>query len=306
MSRSSTTLNSGRGAGGRRRRLPPRRLAAALLASAALLIVVGLATHANVEAGSSSPSNGGIGLVFDVLVLGVVLGTFIVGFLAVRALMGERFHGRAPFQVSGARPKWSWKERIVVVLIVAVLAGGAIAAFELTHQLRVTRRALPTLANLGKEAAKVSQHVNWGLAAGAGAGAAALILGGGILFLSLRDRRSGELAPLQAAEVGLKELQAEFDPRRAVIRAYAGMEGSLSEQGVARRPAEAPFEYLGRVLIDGGASRLAATRLTELFEQARFSPHEIGSELKTEALHALVDVRQSIRAVLAAPVEQGP
>jgi hypothetical protein len=70
---------------------------------------------------------------------------------------------------------------------------------------------------------------------------------------------------------------------------------------VRRRPTEAPFEYLGRVLVNGGAPRPAATHLTELFEQARFSQHTIGSELKDEALDALIDIRESIRAASPEP-----
>lgn len=101
---------------------------------------------------------------------------------------------------------------------------------------------------------------------------------------------------LEAVEVGIDELQAEPDPRRAVIRAYAGMEGSLSGRGVRRRATEAPFEYLNRVLVNGGAPPAAATHLTELFEQARFSQHVIGDGLKAEALDALIDIRESIRA----------
>jgi hypothetical protein len=36
-------------------------------------------------------------------------------------------------------------------------------------------------------------------------------------------------------------------------------------------------------------------RLTALFERAKFSHHEIGSELKEEAIEALVAVRDELR-----------
>lgn len=314
----------------RLRSLSHPQLGALLLAVAALAIVVGLATHANVQAGSSSPSKGGLGLVFDVIVAAVVFVVFIGGFTLVWSLMPERMHGRAPFQeVIGRRPKKPWKERILATLISAALVGGVFAALELTHSLHYTHHTLPTLNfGFGNAAKKLaaqahqqnSQSVNWGLAAAAGGGAAGLILlGGGALFLFRRSRQSDELeqtgtlaaTSLEAVEVGIDELQAEPDPRRAVIRAYAGMEGSLSGRGVRRRPAEAPFEYLGRVLVEGGAPRPAATHLTELFERARFSQHVIGGPLKAEALDALVDIREGIKAAgpqaaMAAPAGPAP
>jgi len=46
----------------------------------------------------------------------------------------------------------------------------------------------------------------------------------------------------------LDDLEHEPDPRRAVIAAWARMERGLAAAGLPRRPAEAPFEYAGRVL----------------------------------------------------------
>ena len=46
----------------------------------------------------------------------------------------------------------------------------------------------------------------------------------------------------------LEDLEREPDPRRAVIAAWARMERGLAAAGLPRRPAEAPFEYAGRVL----------------------------------------------------------
>lgn len=85
----------------------------------------------------------------------------------------------------------------------------------------------------------------------------------------------------------LDAVRRERDPRRAVLRAYAVMESSLGERGVARGRAETALEYLGRTLrslrIDGNPVR----RLTSLFERAKFSPHTIDEQMKQEALNAL-------------------
>ena len=48
----------------------------------------------------------------------------------------------------------------------------------------------------------------------------------------------------------LDDLRAEADPRRAVIAAYARMERALAAYGLPRSPAEAPDEYLQRILAD--------------------------------------------------------
>jgi Domain of unknown function (DUF4129) len=94
----------------------------------------------------------------------------------------------------------------------------------------------------------------------------------------------------------LDDLRAETDPRRAVIAAYARMERALAAHGFPRRRFEAPHEYLGRVLGELSGGRLAAARLTALFERARFSPHEIDASMKAEAIDAI----ESLQADLAA------
>ncbi|HEX6678902.1 MAG TPA: DUF4129 domain-containing protein, partial [Actinomycetes bacterium] len=114
---------------------------------------------------------------------------------------------------------------------------------------------------------------------------------------SLPTQLAGELSEL--VERSLAELEDERDPRRAVIAAYAGMEQTLAASGVPRAPAEAPLEYLARALVELRVSAAAADRLTELFQRARFSHHEVGEAMKREAIEALAAVRDELRA--AAP-----
>jgi Domain of unknown function (DUF4129) len=99
-----------------------------------------------------------------------------------------------------------------------------------------------------------------------------------------------------ALDESLDDLRREQDARRAVIAAYARLERVLSASGLPRRSAEAPLEYLGRVLRDLlRASASSVSRLTDLFERAKFSQHAIGAELKEEAIEALVAVRDELR-----------
>ena len=97
----------------------------------------------------------------------------------------------------------------------------------------------------------------------------------------------------------IDDLEAEPDARRAVIAAYARMEGALSRHGIPRRPSETPFEFLARVLLDLRAPAEAVRRLTEAFERAKFSRHEIGPPAKREAIDALVAVRDGLQGVAA-------
>ena len=143
----------------------------------------------------------------------------------------------------------------------------------------------------------------WELAAVAGG----LALGGLGAWLVLRRRRA--LSPL--LELGEEELSVELsvlfdetlgdlrrepDPRRAVIAAYARAEAILARYGLPRWPFEAPLEYLSRVLEQLRVRASAGRELTDLFERAKFSRHEIDQGMKAEAIAALVAVRDDLRA----------
>jgi hypothetical protein len=74
------------------------------------------------------------------------------------------------------------------------------------------------------------------------------------------------------------------------------MERTLAARGVPRKPFEAPLEYLVRVLDFVQASSHSVRRLTQLFERARFSPHEIDARMKEDAIEALVGLRAELEA----------
>lgn len=134
-----------------------------------------------------------------------------------------------------------------------------------------------------------------------------VLLALGAWWLSARGRRSARpaldptpreaLADVLAAT--LDDLRNEADPRRAVIGAYARMERSLASVGLARGTAEAPEEYLERVLADVAVSERAAGRLTALFAWARFSVHDVRPEMKDEAIETLEQVQLELAAAEA-------
>jgi hypothetical protein len=99
-----------------------------------------------------------------------------------------------------------------------------------------------------------------------------------------------------ALDESLDDLRNDPDLRRAIVAAYARMETALAAAGVARRPAEAPLEYLERVLLSLHTNAEAVRRLTDLFEWARFSHHEPEPSMRDEAVDALVAVRDELQA----------
>jgi hypothetical protein len=142
-------------------------------------------------------------------------------------------------------------------------------------------------------------HFQWEVAAGLGG----LVVACGLLvYLRRRRDRSGPVRPLtleedlaRAAGASIDDLRNEPDARRAVVAAYAQMEGALAVHGLSRRRADAPLEYLTRVLRELEVRESAVRTLTELFEYARFSPHAIDAEMKEQAIDALVAVRDDLR-----------
>ena len=94
----------------------------------------------------------------------------------------------------------------------------------------------------------------------------------------------------------IAELERSGDPRSIVIGAYARMEQALAMDGLARRRAEAPLEFLERTLRHLSVSAGAVRRLTGLFSEARFSPHLIDDDKSRQAIDALRQVRDELRS----------
>jgi uncharacterized protein DUF4129 len=99
-----------------------------------------------------------------------------------------------------------------------------------------------------------------------------------------------------ALDESLDDLRREPDLRRAIIAAYARMERAFAAAGIPRRPSEAPLEFLSRALAGVEASAAGVRRLTDLFEWAKFSPHEPDEAMRDEAIAALEDLRDELRA----------
>ena len=125
---------------------------------------------------------------------------------------------------------------------------------------------------------------------------AIIVLGfGALLFWMFRTQRIPEDAdaiPLrEAMDAGRTDLEDIVDPREAVIACYAQMRRAALSAGTELDDSDTPVETLARVLQRHRASTSSSTRLTELFQKARFSPHQIDESMRREALEALDEVR---------------
>jgi hypothetical protein len=206
-------------------------------------------------------------------------------------------------------PRSRWLQNFLVILVVMALFTGAgfwavrHGHFRGQSQAQQTQQGRQGRTQGGNSAALKplpARHAQfqWPIALALGG----LVVLGGVWLLVRRDR-----IPEAAEEVSVEEelaraigstiddLRNERDARRAVIAAYANMEGILASHGLARRDAEAPYEYLARVLHMLHVRESAVRSLTELFEYAKFSDHEIDSSMKDHAIESLVAVKEDLQ-----------
>jgi hypothetical protein len=263
----------------------------------ALVALVAVASRGNApRLGEDAPVGRPPALIADYL---ATLALLIVPLGAVLIVWGMLQKRMAPVRKGGVKrsPLTS------LVLFVALVAFAFWAVAHLGRNENGPR--IPTVPTQTAPAAEKGKD-NQGPGEAQFSWLAALTLGSiGLAFavtflIAARHRRRG-LPPglsqqLVAAvlEESLDDLRAEPDPRRAVIRTYARMERTFGAHGVPRRPFEAPLEYLERLLGVVEASAHSVRRLTQLFERARFSEHEVDLQMRDEAIDALVALREEL------------
>lgn len=120
------------------------------------------------------------------------------------------------------------------------------------------------------------------------------------------DSDTRRLAEEVADEVdeSLDDLRAEPDARRAVIAAYARLERALGASGVTRSRQETAEEYVGRILGKLEVDERLVRRLADLFTRAKFSHHVVDETMKEEAIAALAQIRDELRAAARLRLEE--
>jgi hypothetical protein len=269
------------------------RAAAAVAVMLGLLLVVGASARRGVNGGLARPALPAWPLLFVVgagLVMSAALGIAVLVPLA-----------RHRADHSGRRALRAGPLTVALSLLVPA-AVIALYATPLTGGPRATLAPPPSSSSDPREHKPSGRGSDQskGIAALA-AGIAAGVVGLSALALTRARRRAPEPPPRATVAEGARDAAAAAaipaDPRAAVLAAYARMEAALATVGLARRPSDAPREYLARLEDGLGGGRAPAARLTELFERARFSPHPVGEDLRREAIGAL----ESLRAELEAP-----
>jgi LPXTG-motif cell wall-anchored protein len=225
----------------------------------------------------------------------IVLAAIVFGFLRYRHRWQER-------------PS-NWLTNFLLVTVLMLVAT-AIGYYGMTHsnlrhrvahaQSQQARRGSGTSGSRlhPRPVPAREAQFQWPLALGVGG----LLLLGGVLIYVRRRRdalpvggESLEAEIAAAVETTIDDLRNERDARRAVIAAYAQMERTLGAHGFRRNAAEAPFEYLGRILRGLDVRDSAVRTLTDLFEYAKFSPHEIDAAMKDDAIGALLTIRDDLQ-----------
>ena len=289
-----------------------RRLFWSGIALTALLALVAVASRAHRPGGGSGARPGHVpGLLAD---YASTLALILIPIGAVLIIWGMTQKRRR----AALEGRTNWRRTLVSLAVFSLLLGAGVYFTDRHGGLdlalwRWSDHSVPApttpvvrghLPRKAKQAKPVPQHqprFRW---------LPALVVGSLVLGLAisigataLRRRREGgawdEEAALAAAldkvlADTLDDLRAERNPRRAVICAYARMEKTLAAYGVARDQSEAPLEYLARVLESLTVSAYSVRRLTQLFQRAKFSPHEIDSGMKDDAIEALAGLRAEL------------
>jgi Domain of unknown function (DUF4129) len=287
---------------GRLEPLTPGQLAALLLAILTLAVVVVAASRPG-EAGPTSPPSSAETRA-AVIRAAVIL--FAIGELA---LFGLVLWSRRP---DGKRAALQLRKRrslalAIVASFLQIAAALVLVWYYLNAHPGIGGSGGRLFANLGRPPDLSSLTGGRGIAGGQEWLTALIVLVvlavmGGIVLRGVHlGRRRSPRARLteqleEAIDEGLEELEADTDPRRAVIAAYARMEWALARVGLPRAPHEAALEYLDRLLGMLDARGPAARRLTELFQVAKFSDHLVDAEMQREAIGALTELRDNLRA----------
>lgn len=276
-----------------------RRLIPLGLAVAGLVALAGIASHGR-PLGGARRGSGPTATFFDYLSTTVLLVALVLVAFTVWAFLELRDTGGLP-----PRSRWHLLATLLsfaaaIAFVVLLLHTGFIDRLHRIEGRHLGQQQGPQARapQLPRRPATRTAHLRWDEIAVF----AVLVLGAlAIAVATRRTRRKPGGRRLaratlveQAIDDSLDDLRADPDVRRAIIAAYARMEHALGRSGFARRPSEAPFEYVGRALVALETSGASAERLAGLFERAKFSQHEPAPEMRDDAIEALLAVRDDL------------
>jgi hypothetical protein len=280
-----------------------RMITASLLATALLVLVALGSRAAALRAGEPAGHSLRVPPSLTEYLLLLVAPAVLAGSVGFAIVMAPAFRRRKREDeelVSPRPPLPWWTQPLVIALALAAIGiPVALAVWASSRNVEGTPgsgamiSAPATRSIPGSSGASQPQPPTWSWApvavVAAGAGASLIALA------AIRSRHAGAGTPERSAAAALRrtvldsieDLRAEPDPRRAVIAAYARMEQDLSSYGLPRRRWEVPLEYLDRALVQLNVDPASASRLTTLFESAKFGHHPVDEGMRAEAIAAL-------------------
>lgn len=100
-----------------------------------------------------------------------------------------------------------------------------------------------------------------------------------------------------AVDAGLSELDdADADPRRAVIACWVRLEAAAAAAGTTRSVGDTSTELVSRLLEQHQVSAPVLDALAEVYREARFATHPVGTATRDQARAALRQLRDELRA----------
>jgi hypothetical protein len=285
-----------------------------LLALLTLLVAVGL--HGQV----SAPAWARRSQPYDAEVVGALLAVGVVLLLALAA----RSRGAPPGQLLAARLRTAlWYllgigiPALVVTLVLLVVNVRLLPARPGGTALRLPVARPGRLPAAGAAAAAGSHFPLSAILYGLAAAVLVVAIGAVTLMIVRHARREQVAEPQPAAHGGGEALQEALlwgqralleldDARAAIIACYVAMEQSLARAGTARARAETPDELLARAAGALTVSAGAASRLTELFYEARFSSHRLRPAHREAAERALAELVSDLDVARPMPAGVAP
>jgi Domain of unknown function (DUF4129) len=297
---------------------PPRlpgpgrgRRAETVLRVALVLLLLGVAAqglsgrrHLDWAAISDAPGSTWVGLVLIAAATFVVVASLRTLWRMLRVTR-ETVDDEAMVSIEGSRVTWVGYLAAAAVIAVAIFLVYLLVRSAVYVPLKLND---PGAANVvgppaNPRAGNLSSTDRWALLF-------AVLTGGGLAIALMILRRRADLAEeevsddeepsdqtsLAEAVAAAEEVLDSYgdDTRAAIIAAYTAMESQLVASGTMRRASDTPSDFVLRALTASRVSRGAATRLTDLFREARFSRHPMAPTAREDAARALARVADDL------------
>jgi hypothetical protein len=244
--------------------------------------------------GGGSASGRLIALVELLGLLGLLAGVVLI----VMALVGER--NRAP--------QFRSRRRLLrnLVMVAVALALLILAPRFRNRGSEQQQQGGPRAPAVQDETGSSGSHPTWPIillgaavvvALGAAARASRRSVGDEASEPPVDTRRQ---AVRRALDLSLEDLEAEPDPRAAIIAAYARLLDGLEQCGLGREKGEAPVEHLERALRALAVREAPMRSLVDLFVEARFSEHVLTAAHKADAIGAFRAARDDLGSLVVA------